>query len=560
MILINKPVLQIYKQDAETQLHTDASKYGYGAILLQKNDEDNQFHPVYLMSLKTTPAEEKYHSYELEVLAVIKAIKKFRVYLLGIKFKIISDCSAFKMTMSKKDLVTRVGRWALLLEEYDYEIEHRSGNRMGHVDALSRNPHIFMIQDCLFYRIKKAQEEDEYIQTIVKVLEKENNYQDFLLKSELLYKCVDGEEKLVIPKRMQNEIIKNTHENGHFSVKKVSDIIKKEFFIPKLDSKIEDCIRNCVKCILINRKQGRKEGFLNPIDKENCPLSTYHIDYLGPMTATSKQYKHIFTVTDGFSKFIWIYPTKSTTATEVLDRLKLQQKIFGNPKRIICDRGTCFTSNDFKKYCEDEKIEYHFITTGVARGNGQVERVHNTIIPVIAKISIDEPDKWYKHVDKVQRVVNSSVNRSIGRSPFEVMFGVKMRNVEEIKIKEILDEEIQNIFIDQRDELRRDAAKQIIKIQEENRKTYNKFRKEVRKYQIGDLVAIKRTQFGTGLKLHGEYLGPYSVINVKRNDRYDVEKIGQHEGPIRTCTSSDFMKIFVDKEESDGEFSSGEAV
>lgn len=67
MILINKPVLQIYKQNAETQLHADASKYGYGAMLLQKNDEDNQFHPVHLMSQKTTPAEEKYHSYELEV-------------------------------------------------------------------------------------------------------------------------------------------------------------------------------------------------------------------------------------------------------------------------------------------------------------------------------------------------------------------------------------------------------------------------------------------------------------------------------------------------------------
>lgn len=110
-------MLQIYKQEAETQLH-DASKHSYGGILVQKNDDDSQFHLVYLMSLKTTPAEEKYHSYALEVLAVIKPIKKFRVYLLGIKFKIISDCSAFKMTMSKKDLVTRVGRWALLLEEY----------------------------------------------------------------------------------------------------------------------------------------------------------------------------------------------------------------------------------------------------------------------------------------------------------------------------------------------------------------------------------------------------------------------------------------------------------
>ncbi|GFY78901.1 transposon Tf2-9 polyprotein [Trichonephila inaurata madagascariensis] len=74
------------------------------------------------------PAEEKNSSYELEVLAVVNALKKFRTYLLGNHFKIITDCSAFQKTMDKTDLVTRIARWALLLEEYDYEIVHRSGN------------------------------------------------------------------------------------------------------------------------------------------------------------------------------------------------------------------------------------------------------------------------------------------------------------------------------------------------------------------------------------------------------------------------------------------------
>ncbi|GFT46065.1 transposon Tf2-11 polyprotein [Trichonephila clavipes] len=96
-----------------------ASQHGYGAVLLQEA-EDGKLHPVQYMSQKTTPAEEKYSSYELEVLAVVNALKKFRTYLLGNHFKIITDCSAFQKTMDKKDLVTRVARWTLLLEEYDY--------------------------------------------------------------------------------------------------------------------------------------------------------------------------------------------------------------------------------------------------------------------------------------------------------------------------------------------------------------------------------------------------------------------------------------------------------
>lgn len=102
--------MNLFRVGAETELHADASKYGYGAILLQKNSEDQRFHPVYYASGRTTLAEENYSSYELEVLAIIKALKRFRVYVLGIHFKIVTDCRAFALTMAKRDLCVRVAR------------------------------------------------------------------------------------------------------------------------------------------------------------------------------------------------------------------------------------------------------------------------------------------------------------------------------------------------------------------------------------------------------------------------------------------------------------------
>lgn len=98
--LVSKSVLKLYKTDANTELHTNASKYGYSAILLQR-DIDDSWRPVYYAS-RTTPVEEKYSSYELEVLTIIKSLKKFRVYLIGIPFKMVTDCKAF--SMNKKDL------------------------------------------------------------------------------------------------------------------------------------------------------------------------------------------------------------------------------------------------------------------------------------------------------------------------------------------------------------------------------------------------------------------------------------------------------------------------
>ncbi|GFV44652.1 transposon Tf2-11 polyprotein [Trichonephila clavipes] len=60
--------------------------------------------------------------------------------------------------------------------------------------------------------------------------------------------------------------------------------------------------------------------------------------------------------------------------------------------------------------------------------NGQVERIHRTLIPVLTKLSIDDPTKWYKFVDRLQRILNSTSNQSTKWSPFELLTGVTMRN------------------------------------------------------------------------------------------------------------------------------------
>lgn len=70
--------------------------------------------------------------------------------------------------------------------------------------------------------------------------------------------------------------------------------------------------------------------------------------------------------------------------------------MFENFLRIITDKGTAFTSNDFKTYCDTENIEHIVITTGVQRGNGQVERIHTVKIPSLSKLS-HQPDKWYNN-------------------------------------------------------------------------------------------------------------------------------------------------------------------
>jgi transposase InsO family protein len=112
---------------------------------------------------------------------------------------------------------------------------------------------------------------------------------------------------------------------------------------------------------------------LSPISKGEVPLDTYHIDHLGQLSSIKKSYNHVFLIVDAFSKFVWLYATKTTYAAEVLSILKKQSIIFGNPRRIISDRGAAFTSNDFQSYCREKNIEHVLITTEMSRSNGQIE-------------------------------------------------------------------------------------------------------------------------------------------------------------------------------------------
>lgn len=137
--LISKPILGMYNPKAYTEVHTDASMYGVADVLMQRQDIDNKMHPISYFSRKTTKDEAKYHSYELEALAIVSALERFRVYLIGICFVIKTDCNSLKLLADKRDLSPRIGRWFLKLSEFQYKIEYLKGENNVVADALSRN-------------------------------------------------------------------------------------------------------------------------------------------------------------------------------------------------------------------------------------------------------------------------------------------------------------------------------------------------------------------------------------------------------------------------------------
>ena len=140
-LLSQSPVRHIYDPSLECELHTDASTVGIGSILIQCG------HPIGYYSRKLSDAETRYTVTEQECLALVEGIKHFRVYLESTKFKVYTDHIALKWLLNFESTKKRLYRWSQELSLYDFDVIHRPGKRMAHVDALSRAPVCNLITD-----------------------------------------------------------------------------------------------------------------------------------------------------------------------------------------------------------------------------------------------------------------------------------------------------------------------------------------------------------------------------------------------------------------------------
>ena len=137
----SEPVLAHPELNKQFELEVDASGFAVGAVLLQKK-EDNKKHPVAYYSATLNEAERNYDIYDLELLAIYKAMNHWRQFLGGSPHKIIvySDHQNLTYWKDPQKLSRRIARERLALMEYDFEIRHIPGKSNGRADALSRRP------------------------------------------------------------------------------------------------------------------------------------------------------------------------------------------------------------------------------------------------------------------------------------------------------------------------------------------------------------------------------------------------------------------------------------
>ena len=136
--LTQAPVLAYPSQNDHFVLDTDASNYGMGAVLSQK--QDNSEKVVCYFSKSFSGPERKYCVTRRELLAIVMSIKHFHHYLYGRRFTVRTDHGALRWILNFKNPEGQMARWLEILSSYDFEIVHRAGKSHSNADSLSRHP------------------------------------------------------------------------------------------------------------------------------------------------------------------------------------------------------------------------------------------------------------------------------------------------------------------------------------------------------------------------------------------------------------------------------------
>ena len=537
--LLKNATLAHFNHHDPLLVKTDASGKGVAGMLLQLQNEEWRI--ITCCSRRLSPSEENYGITDLEGLALIYTVTKLRPYLLGKHFKVLVDHCALCVLNKRMPTSARLRRWAIVLSEFDYEIIYTKGDLHKDIDCLSRAPVDDAIDPFLenkVYYVMPRSIEDwtanyrdvESLQYWRKALDKQDECE---LKNGVVI-CFD---KTFIPRAKRQQIMQEFHEENarHGGI---TDTLyhMRELFWPKMHEDVSRYVKECDICQRqkVERQLPTGEMYSFEVYEPNKQVA---VDTLGPMIQTLKGNLHVIVAIDMFTRYIETKAVPNINSATFAEFIAEYCGRYGVPKQILTDNAPTFQNALVKDVLKVFKIEHLLTTPYHSRANAVVERVLQSLQHKLALILNDAVNKsnWDVILPVATLNVNTSYHKSIGYSPYEMMFGRKLPT----SSKELGDSTCTpndlyaKLLQKQLEEIHTNAITAQIKATDQSRPHFD-IRHRPREYQLNDLVLIKIG--GRRPKLANRYSGPFKVI-AKDKDVYKVQSLNGRT-VLRRHTSS----------------------
>ena len=450
-----KITLPYFDRNKQTILQTDASKKGFGAVILQEEQ------PIYYASRALTSAEKNYQNLEREAQAAVWGMEKFHYFLYGRKFILQTDqkplVSIFRKHMI--DVSPRIQRITIRAWQYEFEPQHIAGKNNVISDALSRvTPLEFQDSNAdkdilavnfLQYSSIEEREKDEVLQETLKDQELQSlkhyistgwpskrsqiptilhpywNFRDELtIESGILMK----NSKILIPETLKQKYLRQIHQ-GHQGIEACRSRAREFVFWVKLNDDLKELVEKCDLC-------QSQQNSISIVQKYVSEVPPHPWHTVGSDLFYFRRIDFLVVV-DYFSKYLFVRKIHNSTSSAVIKELGMIFSEFGKPQIFRSDNGPCFSSQEFKIFMQNWSIEHRTSSPHYPQSNGLAESMVKVSKNLIEKAVLQDLP-WNRFLlDYRCTPISSEIP-----SPAEILFGRKLRSSISILPSQVMNDRI----------------------------------------------------------------------------------------------------------------------
>uniref|UniRef100_A0A7M5XNH5 Endonuclease n=1 Tax=Clytia hemisphaerica TaxID=252671 RepID=A0A7M5XNH5_9CNID len=416
-LLLDSETLAYFDVNAETEISTDASCVGLGAVLMQKQ-KNGTWRPVSYASRSLSPVERRYSPLERECLAVTYALERFRLYLYGLYFTIKTDHKPLVPIFSSpmKSITPRIENLVIKAMPYNFKMVYQPGKFNG-ADYLSRSNHDKHItvkrnvtEDFVNYVYEHTLPQSVSAETIAHEQHRDPDIKsiiDFITNDKMSPKCqyftmrhsfsivnnvVMFNDRIFIPKSLRQHIIQIAHE-GHQGIVRTKQRLRVKTWWPGMGPDVEEFIKSCHGCQVVG-----------PLPKPT-PLATTKIpdeswlllgcDLVGPFPTG----ENLLVCVDYYSKYPEVELLHNVSSKSIATKLRKLFCRYGAPDCIVTDNGPQFRKHtEFRKLLKEFNVKHRKVTPYHPMANGEVERFNRNLKKTI-QASIAEGQNWRQALD-----------------------------------------------------------------------------------------------------------------------------------------------------------------
>ncbi|GKB89525.1 ty3-gypsy retrotransposon protein [Tanacetum coccineum] len=376
---------------------TDASGMAIGAVLSQENK------PIAFFSKKLCQTMQGQSTYTKEFYAITEAVKKWRQYLLGRRFRIYTDHHSLKHILTQTIQSPEQQKWVTKLLGYDFEVLYKPGRENTVADALSRvdipsmlaisYPTATWLDDIRTYFATdpKGQEFTASITADPTV------FPNHVFRDGLVF--ITG--KLFIP-----------------PISKIRDQLLTEFHSSFIGGHAG------INATAIKHPNHKPYGLLQPLPTPSQPWHDISMDFITQLPP-SKGKSCIWVIVDRLSKYAHFISLPPNYTAVTLASLFMHEiyRLHGLPKTIVSDRDPLFLSRFWKELFKLMGTKLLHSSAYHPQTDGQTEVVNRCLEMYLRAFVFDEPRTWAKLLYLAEFCYNTSHHSSINMSPFKALYG-----------------------------------------------------------------------------------------------------------------------------------------